>query len=305
MGIFKQKGNEPKMEQKGKKAEKSQQPQTVVYWQGVEITPTTQGATPKATTNQTAKQVAPEAKTAPEREESKGIIQAVRNLVQGPKELPKEPPKVQTTTIQTASQAQDIESTVSALEASLKKGMPPSYYSKTLAPYKPIREKKLTILLIENTIQVAAQKQDVEKIVDGLVKDGLVRIIYYGATVEKTGAFKAEDVRYKELLLEEKVGEEACLYDALLVVGSLVNKSYMAIEESVREKIRINSIEILGIGTCKDNGSKCTKSIAAENFSRVAKKFGIITKYFCLTEESLVLAAEMGFRSIGSISKTY
>ncbi len=160
-------------------------------------------------------------------------------------------------------------------------------------------------MLIENTLQVAAQKQDVEKIVDGLVREGLVRIIYYGKDIQETRAFKAEDVRYQELLLEDKIGEEACLYDALLMASSLADKSYMVIEESEKEKIRINRIEILGIGTCRDQGSKCTKSIAAQKFSDIAKKFGVITKYFCLTEESFIAAAEMGFRSIGSIAKTY
>ena len=321
MGIFKQNEN---MDQKAKKPEKKADKKKVfttkVYREGklVEETTVERAAQPKATVNQTAKPAKMQQGTAEIKQEPKGFMRAVKDFVQGPKELPKEPSKepaketqkAKASTVQTTKGITGIEGTVDALETTLKSGTLKSgtitpYYSRSFIPYKPIEEKKLTILLIENTLQVAAQKQDVEKIVDGLVREGLVRIIYYGKDIQETGTFKAEDIRYKELLLEDKIGEEACLYDALLMASSLADKSYMVIEESEKEKIRINCIEILGIGTCRDQGSKCTQSIAAQKFSDIAKKFGIITKYFCLTEESFIAAAEMGFRSIGSIAKTY
>ena len=67
----------------------------------------------------------------------------------------------------------------------------------------------------------------------------------------------------------------------------------------------IDSIEIIGIGTCKDSGSMHLKETAQNSFYQVVSKPKITTKYFCLTEGNMVSAAEMGFRSIGAILRSF
>ena len=107
------------------------------------------------------------------------------------------------------------------------------------------------------------------------------------------------------LLSEDNEQNAICLYDALKALEDLVNKEYMVIHEKEFERERINQIEIIGIGTCKDNCSVVSKEEGIESFCNVAKKLNITTKYFCITEESFVSAAEIGFHSIGAISRNY
>ena len=79
----------------------------------------------------------------------------------------------------------------------------------------------------------------------------------------------------------------------------------MKIEEKETERVRINEIHIIGIGNCKENGSKISKEVALKYFKRVVNKKNVTTKYFCLSENSFVNAAEVGFHSIGAIYRKY
>ena len=79
----------------------------------------------------------------------------------------------------------------------------------------------------------------------------------------------------------------------------------MKIEEKETERVRINKIDVIGIGNCKDNGSKISKEQALRYFQKVANLHGVTTKYFCLSENSFIDAAEIGLHSIGAIFRKY
>lgn len=179
-----------------------------------------------------------------------------------------------------------------------------SFFSKYT--YKQLVSKKLTIVLLEGTAEVAKKKESMMKIIKSLVSSGLLIIINYGSYVTISETFDVSDLNndstfsYKEIVSDEK-----CLYDALVQLETIVNNMYKKIEEKEKEKVMVNSIEIIGIGTGTDNCSKATKKTGVESFYNATNKSGIISKYFCLTEETFIDVAEIGFHSIGSISRNY
>lgn len=169
---------------------------------------------------------------------------------------------------------------------------------------KPVN-KKLTILLIENTTQVEKQAIIIEKIVKSVITEGLVCILSYGSSVKKSEIFDAKEIKDKVIFFKEDIGEKACLYDALIEASILILEKWDKVENTETEKVKINCIDVIGIGTCKDNGSKNSKDTGIGCFGNTITKSKCMTKYFCLTEENFLTAAEIGFRSIGSISRQY
>lgn len=171
--------------------------------------------------------------------------------------------------------------------------------------YKPLVDEKLTILLIENTHEVAKQCHMIIKILKRIVNEGKVCIINYGTTVKQSEIMPVYQLQTKEFFADEDLGENACLFEALIALKVLVACKLLSIEEGIIERTRISDIQIIGIGTGKEQGSKVSKDSALQAFAGVAKKPRVVTKYFCLTEESFLQVAEIGFHSIGSIDRTY
>ena len=164
---------------------------------------------------------------------------------------------------------------------------------------------RLTIILIENTEAVAKEKDKLEKIVKNLVSAGKVCVINYGSLVREGKIVDAKQFDCSNLLFKEDIGENACLFDALSALEDVVEKNYKKIEETKHKRIRITNIDIIGIGRCMDNCSITSRESAIESFLVVAKHRDVNTKYFCLSEESFVNAATIGFHSIGSIARNY
>lgn len=179
----------------------------------------------------------------------------------------------------------------------------PSFFTKFT--YKPIVNKKLTILLLENTAEVDKEKENILKIVKKLVSSGLLIIISYGNNVKVSQTFDISTFENIEFEYNGSTDNKACLYDALVELEGVVNKMYMKIEEGEKEKVMVNNIDVVGIGTCKDNYSLVSKEQGINYFYTVTRKRDVITKYFCLTEESFIKAAEIGFHSIAAISRSY
>lgn len=184
----------------------------------------------------------------------------------------------------------------------------PSQISKaapfTLPPYKPTIEKKLTILLIENTLEMAKKVSTLNN-VRGAIKDGLVCSIYYGGIVWQSAIVDVTAIEDIPLFIKDELGEEACLYDALIHVASLVTQKYQSVEENNDNKVMINTIEIIGVGSCRDTTSSVQKDFAINCFTKVAQKPQVLSKYYCFKEKDFIEAAQIGFRSIGAISKNY
>ena len=166
-------------------------------------------------------------------------------------------------------------------------------------------EKKLTIILIENTFEVVKEKENLLKIIKSIVTEGLVSVIRYGSSINRSEIFEVSNIDTFTLVSNYSSDSRYRLYDALVDLEKLVSEQYMSIEEKENERIRINKIEVIGIGTCKDKGSNATKKIAIDSFCKVLAKSEVTTKYFCLTEETFIDAAEIGFRSIGAIHRNY
>lgn len=172
---------------------------------------------------------------------------------------------------------------------------------KIFPPYKRLVNKKLTIVLMENTTKVAKQKEKVLQIANNIMKTDLICFINYCDTVEISEIGNNNlDISYVKVL-----GDKACLFDALIEAEKLVSSKYLTIEEKETERVCIDSIEIIGIGTCTDNASKASKEDALSSFFEISRKQKVATKYYCLTDEYFLNAAEIGFRSIGSILRNY
>lgn len=171
--------------------------------------------------------------------------------------------------------------------------------------YKPSVDQKLSIILIENTAEVAKENDKLIKIIKKLVPTGLVSIIHYGKDIRKSEISEMLKLKDADFQCSEDAGDDACLSDALVILHKLVTEEYMVFKEETFRRTRVNDIEIIGIGTCKDNCSKNPKSVGINCFCDIAKKPKIVTKYFCLTEESFLEAAEIGFHSIGAINVNY
>lgn len=181
-------------------------------------------------------------------------------------------------------------------------GGKPSYVYK---PYKPLVDEKLTILLVENTSEVAKELPTIIKIINGIVKHGVVCIINYGSKYKQSVIMPVSKINNTEILISTDLGENACLYDALVMVEFLVSQKLLSIEEKEKQRVKISNIDVIGFGTCKEQGSKVLKEFAISAFARITDNNRVVTKYFCLTEANFLQAAEVGFHSIGSMSRNY
>lgn len=177
---------------------------------------------------------------------------------------------------------------------------------KPLPKYKRLVNKKLTVILVENTEPILKEKVRIEELVNRIVKSDLVCVINYSNVICYTKILEKSELKSIPIFVtNDKIGNEACLFDALLILEKLVLSKYLVTEEKETERVCIDNIEIIGIGTCRDNTSKTTKEDALTSFYRVVFLKSISSKYFCFTEEDFLRAAEIGFHSIGSMSKKY
>lgn len=170
--------------------------------------------------------------------------------------------------------------------------------------FKRLVEKNLTIVLIENTAEVAKENAKIRQLLKS-VSSELVCIIKYGSSIEKSEIFKGIELKEDKFLCDENVENKACLFDTLVELDNLISEVYMKTKEEEKERIRINKIDIIGIGTCIDTCSKVTKDVGIDHFCKVISKTRITTKYCCITERDFIKAAEIGFHSIGSMSINY
>lgn len=167
--------------------------------------------------------------------------------------------------------------------------------------YKPVQRKKLTVLLIENSIRLANKDIIFKKIIDSCCNaKNLMCIINYGSIIKKSDIFEISQNRSPNFSNNEDFGKNKCLYDVLIEVEQLIVLNYNKIQEN---RTLISEVEIIGIGTCSDNASKNSKQDAIDSFYRSINLSNAITKYYCIDEESAISAAEIGFHSIGTILK--
>lgn len=177
--------------------------------------------------------------------------------------------------------------------------------TKVYYPQKRIIAKTLTILLIENTEKVGQQKEKVLQLVNSYVKlSDLLYIMNYRDIVQECEMIDLTSGQ-PIIFFEEGICDKSCFFDAILELEKLVLSKYLITETIGKEEVRIDSIEIVGIGTGTDNASITLKEQALESFSRISLRQKVTTKYYCLEDQYFLGPAEMGFHSIGSISRVY
>lgn len=174
-------------------------------------------------------------------------------------------------------------------------------FTKVYYPRKRIISKTLTILLIEDSKKVNEQREKVVQLVNTLNKaSDLLSIMTYQDIVQEIDVMDW-------IMREEPVFfyEKSCFFDAILEVEKLVLSKYLTTETIGTEEVRIDAIEIIGIGTGTDNASVASKEQALDSFSKISLRQKVVTKYYCLEDQYFMGPAEIGFHSIGSISRAY
>lgn len=173
--------------------------------------------------------------------------------------------------------------------------------------YKPLENKQLSIIVIENSEETNKIKNMISTIVGsyGSNEKNITCVVNYGSMIHFSELIDPKSLKDLPALVENDIGSSARFYDAFCALSDLISAKKKSIEDDKSKRININSIEILGIGTCKDVGSTHSKVEAISAFDEIIKDSTVTTKYFCLTEDGFKEAAEFGFKSIGSISITY
>lgn len=130
----------------------------------------------------------------------------------------------------------------------------------------------------------------------------MVSIIRYDNIVYNSGIIidLNEEIQNNLITGNNKEGK-ACFYDALTKLASELSINYLSTIEGKDKKYKINSIDVIGMGRCLDNCSKIGKFESIGQFFDSVYNKNINTKYFCLLEENIVNAAEVGFNTIGVI----
>lgn len=169
---------------------------------------------------------------------------------------------------------------------------------------KPVIKKSLVVILLEESILLNGYSNFISRIVDSAIKDNFYAIIRYGEFVNA-------QVRTDTLFFMDKVeirsdskNDKICFYDALKEASKIIDDYENKIIEEEFKRYQIDSIEIIGIGTCTDNSSKTNYEIASVLLDSILHG-KVKSKYFCINENFMPNAAMLGFRSIGSLSKEY
>lgn len=191
-------------------------------------------------------------------------------------------------------------SKVSEYDNSVKSNNTSSYiYNKP----ERIKDRKLVILLIENSLDVYKYKEEIKMIIKNAILGNLVCTINYSSNVEEDYFSKYKDVLSS--LVFSNTNTSKNLYDSIKRLNDIIlENNYKTIDIDF-EKNKIKEIEVIGFGTCVDNMSNISKEYIQRLFSDISYRSNIKTKYFCLTEKNIIDAAEIGFRSIGVIERKY
>ena len=177
----------------------------------------------------------------------------------------------------------------------------PTYSVQYSWSYPRIVNKKLTIFLLENTKKSIDAKNTILKIIHKFSSSDLVCFITYGSTVKVGQVKKMSNFNTEKLLNIDDLNDNACFYDALQILHQVITIALNRVQDEKfgNDKYKIESIDVIGIGSGLDVGSKSSKDDAMESFSEIIEK-RIETKYFCFSEDNFTEVASIGFRSIGA-----
>lgn len=169
--------------------------------------------------------------------------------------------------------------------------------------YKKTVDKKLTIILLENTKRAVLFKDIILKIIQKLERNDYICIINYGSMINANKVIMVKDFRDENLFKLSDLGDKCCLYDSFKVLIEAIKIARYKILDDIIERHSIKYIDVIGIGSGFDIGSTITKSEAVTLFDKVINTENVETKYFCFSEEGFINVAALGFRSIGAFPK--
>lgn len=163
--------------------------------------------------------------------------------------------------------------------------------------------KKLVILLIEDTESVAKYKASILEKINEISSDCLICLILYGKRLQYTKIVNM--IRNRNISFHNNSDDGNCLlYKAIMRLNEVVEEAQKLVDVNI-ERYNITSIEIIGIGRCIDKGSVILEDIAKQVFSTIISQPNVKARYFCIEDKYIVNAANLGFRSIQSLSEKY
>lgn len=183
----------------------------------------------------------------------------------------------------------------------------PIPFTSRIPKYRPVKHLSLTVILIENTAPMVEYVEQFKQIVKKLSQDPdvMLCIINYGAEVHVRTYGYNQSPDLKKIFFEEDISDKACLYDAIYQMYQEVSKLYRKYQQEKDYDWTVESVKLIGTGTCTENASKTTEENAGYYFQQFISKFDANTKYLSITDASFINAAQIGFRSISSIVKFF
>ncbi len=167
---------------------------------------------------------------------------------------------------------------------------------------KPI-DAKLVIILLENSLDTYKYRSEIIKILESFIIDNLVCVISYSKDIKVDYYIDYKDA-LNNLTFNNKDNYRNLFGSIEKLDRVLLENNYKIIDADI-VRYNIKTIDIIGFGTCSDNISIFNKVSMQRRFSNIAYKSNVRTKYFCLTEDDIINAAEIGFHSIGVMEKEY
>lgn len=177
----------------------------------------------------------------------------------------------------------------------------PNVYTFVPTVLPKFENRKINIILLENSPKASKMKLDILKIFSKAFNaNDFICVINYGEKVKKGETCRFKDFDITQVLNAEFKNKEILFYDALKILDSVVSVDSKKTWKDSYENSKITEISIIGIGEGIDVGSKVSKGEAISYFNKIVNKPNISTKYFCFTEDTFVEVAAMGFNSIGT-----
>lgn len=170
--------------------------------------------------------------------------------------------------------------------------------------FKKTVDKSLTVIIVEDTEETVKKREELLKIINMRVRSDVICIVRYGNTVSIEKVQENNEFNRNNVFSRQKQNSDTvCFFDAIKIVESIAEVcKYKVYEENGWEKKKIQSIDIIGIGTGKEYGSKTDFTQAIKSLNKINEK-NIETKYFCLEDTYLSGLASLGFRSVGIFHK--
>lgn len=171
--------------------------------------------------------------------------------------------------------------------------------------FKETVRTSMTIFLIEDSKETYLYNDEIVKLANRSIGENVVCIIHYGEEIENPGIYFPGQADQGAIICLNEKGTKVSYYDAIIELEKVIGNCWLRTVESETKKYSIEDIEIVGFGTGRDNSSKTSKEDAYKAFESIATKSHVTNKYFCLTEDSFIDLASIGFHSIGRIKTNF